>query len=252
MPGAFWGRSIPDLAATSQKMCNGIACALADNLSMASGPMVWVHADRFADGEDTQSIYPWRLWQLKSDPSQGVNPGIGFFQADDRAASLMSTYEQWETRADDATGIPRYTYGNDASGGAGETASGLSMLMNNAAKGLRRAIGNHFGKHLGPRVELVAHKLVEGQRIAIHNDFLVGGETHRLTVQLNRGLDDEDGGFFMLFNSFDAADVHRVLRPVSGTGIGFEIGPHSHHAVSRMHGGERYTLVYSFHATDVP
>ena len=142
VPGAFWGRSIPDLAATSQKMCNGIACALADNLSMASGPMVWVHADRFADGEDTQSIYPWRLWQLKSDPSQGVNPGIGFFQADDRAQSLMSTYEQWETRADDATGIPRYTYGNDATGGAGETASGLSMLMNNAAKGLRRAIGN--------------------------------------------------------------------------------------------------------------
>jgi hypothetical protein len=61
-------------------MCNGIASALADNVAMASGPMVWVHADRFADGEDTQSIFPWRLWQLKSDPSQGVNPGIGFFQ----------------------------------------------------------------------------------------------------------------------------------------------------------------------------
>lgn len=117
---------------------------------------------------------------------------------------------------------------------------------------LRRAIGDHFGKYLGPQVELVAHKLVSGQRIAIHNDFLDGGETHRLTVQLNRGLDDKDGGFFMLFNSFDAADVHRVLRPVSNTGIGFEIGPKSHHAVSRMHGGERYTLVYSFHATDAP
>src|SRR5262249_24367217 len=36
IPGAFWGRSIPDLAQTSQKMCNGAACALADNLSMAS------------------------------------------------------------------------------------------------------------------------------------------------------------------------------------------------------------------------
>ncbi len=142
IPGAFWGRSIPDLASTSQKMCNGIACALADNLSMASGPMVWVHADRFADGEDTQAIYPWRLWQLKSDPTQGVNPGIGFFQADDRAASLMATYEKWEIRADDSTGIPRYTYGNERAGGSADTATGLSMLMNNAAKGLRRAISN--------------------------------------------------------------------------------------------------------------
>lgn len=142
IPGAFWGRSIPDLASTSQKMCNGLACAMADNFSMASGPMVWVHADRFADGEDTQAIYPWRLWQLKSDPSQGVNPGIGFFQAQDNSVSLQASYDKWELRADDATGIPRYTYGNEQAGGSADTATGLSMLMNNAAKGLRRAISN--------------------------------------------------------------------------------------------------------------
>ncbi len=142
MPGAFWGRSIPDLCMTSQKMCNGIASALADNVAMASGPMVWVHADRFADGEDTQSVFPWRLWQMKSDASQGVNPGIGFFQPNMNADVLMATYEKWEIRADDATGIPRYTYGNERAGGSADTATGLSMLMNNAAKGLRRGIGN--------------------------------------------------------------------------------------------------------------
>lgn len=142
VPGAFWGRSIPDLASTSQRMCNGIACALADNLSIASGPQAWVHIDRLADGEQSLDLRTWKVWQLKSDPTQGVNPGIGFFQPDDRAASLMATYEKWEVRADDATGIPRYTYGNEHIGGAGDTASGLSMLMNSAAKGLRRAIGN--------------------------------------------------------------------------------------------------------------
>ncbi|HEY5172298.1 MAG TPA: hypothetical protein VIK54_11300, partial [Acidimicrobiia bacterium] len=142
VPGAFWGRSIPDLCSTSQKMCDSIACALADNLSMASGPMVWVHADRFADGENTLELFPWKVWQLKSDPTQGVNPGMGFWQADDRSAALMATYEKWEVRADDATGIPRYTYGNERAGGSADTATGLSMLMNNAAKGLRRAISN--------------------------------------------------------------------------------------------------------------
>ena len=142
VPGAFWGRSIPDLAATSQNMCNGVACALADNLAMASGPMMWIHADRMADGETSTEVYPWRLWQLKSDPTQGVNPGIGFWQAQDNSASLMQTYEKWEIRADDATGIPRYTYGNERAGGSADTATGLSMLMNNAAKGLRRAISN--------------------------------------------------------------------------------------------------------------
>jgi hypothetical protein len=142
IPGAFWGRSVPDLASTPQKMCNAIACAMADNLSMASGPMVWVHADRLADGENSLEIFPWKVWQLKSDPSQGVNPGVGFFQPTDNSANLNAGYEKWEMRADDSTGIPRYTYGNERVGGAGDTASGLAMLLNSAAKGLRRAIGN--------------------------------------------------------------------------------------------------------------
>lgn len=142
IPGAFWGRSIPELCRTPQRMCNAIASAYADNLGAASGPMTWVHVDRLADGEQSLDIFPWKVWQLKSDPTQGVNPGVGFFQAEDRSQSLMMALERWELRADDTTGIPRYTYGNERVGGAGNTASGLSMLMSNAAKGLRRAIGN--------------------------------------------------------------------------------------------------------------
>jgi hypothetical protein len=72
----------------------------------------------------------------------GTNPGIVFFQADDRTAPLMKTLEFWELKADDATGIPRYSYGNEQVQGAAGTATGLSMLLNNAAKGLRRAISN--------------------------------------------------------------------------------------------------------------
>ena len=142
IPGAFWGRSIPDLAKTPQQMCNGIACAVADNLGIASGPMMWTHVDRLADGEQSLEAFPWKNYQLKSDPTQGVNPGIGFFQPDDRSGPLMVLYEKWEIRADDATGIPRYTYGNERAGGSADTATGLQILMTNAAKGLRRGISN--------------------------------------------------------------------------------------------------------------
>lgn len=125
----------------------------------------------------------------------------------------------------------------------------VRALTSDAALGAaRHRMEQIFSCALTERVELVAHKLIAGQRIAIHNDYLPGEETHRLTIQLNRGLQDDDGGFFMLFNSFDASDVHRIVRPVSNSGIGFEIGPASNHAVSRVHGGARYTLVYSFHA----
>lgn len=143
IPGAFWGRSIPELCETSQKFCNVAGCSMADNIVMSSGPMIWVHMDRLADGEQSLDVIPWKVWQLKdAGMGSGTNPGIGFFQAADNTANLMKVLEFWELKADDATGIPRYTYGNDQVQGAAGTATGLSMLLNNAAKGLRRAIGN--------------------------------------------------------------------------------------------------------------
>jgi hypothetical protein len=129
--------------------------------------------------------------------------------------------------------------------------SGIASLVAPASlEALRGKMEATFGNALSSYVQVVAHRLDPGQRIAIHNDMRDGGETHRLTVQLNRGLADEDGGFFMLFNSDDASDIHRILRPVSGSAIGFAISGASHHAVSRLHGGERFTLVYSFYGRD--
>lgn len=153
IPGAYWGRSIPDLVATPQRLCNGAVSALADNLSIASGPQTWVHIDRLADGEQSLEQFPWKVWQLKSDTTQGTNPGVGFFQPDDRAQPLMAVYNEWEAKADDASGIPKYTYGNETSGGSADTAAGLSMLMNNAAKGLRRAISNIDLNVISPTIE---------------------------------------------------------------------------------------------------
>lgn len=152
IPGAFWGRSVPDLCATPQRMCNVYASAMADNVGFSALPQFWVHADRFADGENTVEIFGGKVWQLKSDTTQGVNPGMGVFNIPDNSRSLNENYEKWEIRADDSTGIPRYTYGNERVGGAGDTASGLAMLLNSAAKGLRRAISNIDMNVIGPNI----------------------------------------------------------------------------------------------------
>jgi len=171
VPGAFWGNSVPDLADTSQKMVNAAACALADNMGMASGPQIWVHRDRLADGENSVEIFPWKVWQLKSADNQGVNPGVGFFQPNDNSQNLMKVIETWEMKADDSTGIPRYTYGNERVGGAADTYSGLSMLMNNAAKGLRRAIGNVDVRVIQPTVYYAyVHEMIYGKDPTLKGD----------------------------------------------------------------------------------
>ncbi len=99
-------------------------------------------------------------------------------------------------------------------------------------------------------VEATAHKLVAGQTIRIHNDYLDEGETHRVLFQLNRGWRDEQGGLLMLFGSASPEDVRRIVRPTHGSAFAFEISPTSFHAVSRIAGGDRFTMVYSFSCRD--
>lgn len=116
---------------------------------------------------------------------------------------------------------------------------------------VRALMTDLFGFGFESAVSIVCHKLVRGHRIGIHNDYLGGEETHRLTIQLNRGLADEDGGFLMIFNSDDPADIHQVFRPQHLSALAFEISADSYHAVSEMHGGERYTVIYSLKAQHV-
>ena len=105
-----------------------------------------------------------------------------------------------------------------------------------------------FDRRFEDDVDVVCHRLLPTQKIGIHNDYLIGQETHRLTIQVNRGLTDTDGGVLMLFNSNDPTDIHKLLHPLSLSGFAFEISADSHHAVSQVHGGERFSVIYSFRA----
>ena len=113
---------------------------------------------------------------------------------------------------------------------------------------MRELISRLFNRRLLANVEITAHRLTKGQRIRIHDDYLEGGETHRLIVQLNRGWTAGDGGHLMLFGGAEPEDVRVVLAPASRQALIFEISRRSHHAVSEVARGERYSLVYSFHA----
>lgn len=103
-----------------------------------------------------------------------MNPGIGFFQPNDNSEKLMAALDRWELKADDSTGIPRYTYGNERAGGSADTASGLSMLMNNAAKGLRRAISNIDLNVIAPTInDTFTNEMLYNSDMSIKGDSIV-------------------------------------------------------------------------------
>jgi hypothetical protein len=113
---------------------------------------------------------------------------------------------------------------------------------------VRTEMGEIFDRRFEDAVDVVCHRLIPTQKIGIHNDYLFGQETHRLTIQVNRGLADTDGGVLMLFDSEDAADIHKLFHPLNLSGFAFEISVDSHHAVSQMHGGARFSVIYSLRA----
>lgn len=141
--GAFWGASLYDIIADCQHLCNASARALTRNLGIASGPQAVVNIDAVPSGEDVTNIYPWKVWQVRTDPA---NPNahsqpVSFFQPSSNASELMGVYEKFSVLADEYSGIPRYMAGVEG-GSIGRTASGLSMMVGNASKTIKALVGN--------------------------------------------------------------------------------------------------------------
>jgi len=140
IPGAFWGVALAEVMRDTQTICNGAARALSNNMGIASGPQVEVTVDRLPAGEDLTSMYPWKIWQTTSDRTGGGQPAVRFYQPNMNADTLMNVMQYFQKVADEVTGVPNYVYGSSNVSGAGRTASGLSMLMENASKGIKQAI----------------------------------------------------------------------------------------------------------------
>lgn len=124
------------------------------------------------------------------------------------------------------------------------------MFGRAALETLKAELEQTFTVKLADKIDITAHKLVSGQKIKVHNDFIAGQESHRVLIQLNRGWSEENGGVLMFFNSDDAHDVYGAFLPAHNTSVAFEISPRSFHAVSGICSGHRYTLVLSFYRAD--
>lgn len=158
VPGAFWGTSQYALMADCQDMCNAAARALANNMGLASGPQVWVNTERLAPGENLTQMFPWKLWQTTSDPMGSTAPPMGFFQPGSNAPELLAVYERFSMLADEVTGIPRYMAGlGGGDGGAGRTASGMSMMIGNAGKSIKKVVMSLDMHLFSPCVEDAVH-----------------------------------------------------------------------------------------------
>lgn len=145
VPGAVIGHGLPEIINDIQDVANASFRSLVNNMSISSGPQVALDEERMMPGCNPDDIYPWKRWRFESDPmNSGSNnqPPITFFQPKSNASELLNIYQQMTVMADEISAIPRYMTGATQVGGAGSTASGLSMLMGNASKVLQNIAAN--------------------------------------------------------------------------------------------------------------
>jgi Rps23 Pro-64 3,4-dihydroxylase Tpa1-like proline 4-hydroxylase len=146
--------------------------------------------------------------------------------------AVMDFYEQYEFDLKDAS-LP----------------DGLKPLFSESALNqLRDKVGALLGASLKLQIDITAHKLNRTQKVRIHNDARPDGETHRFLIQLNRGWEEANGGMLLLFRGPEVETLEEIIPPASRSAFGFEISNSSYHAVSQVHQGDRYTLVFSFYA----
>jgi len=149
-PDNFWNKSLPEIIKHIQDMCNAVCRAMVNNVGIASGPQVEVNADRFPDGTDF-SIWPWKVWESTNAQMQ-EGKAVDFYAPQLITTQLIELYNFFLTMADDESGVPRFASGSPVSGGAMDTASGFSMLISQAARGIKSVIANIDQKLIEPTV----------------------------------------------------------------------------------------------------
>ena len=142
--GTIWGKGVAEKMSDCQDATNACHRSLINNLALCSGPQVALDTYLLDAACIGTGIFPRKIWTYNGQRAQGGSgrKPVEFFSPDSHSRELQEAAKFYETAADDRTMIPKYTYGNENVGGAGQTASGLSMLMTSAARGVKRVLAN--------------------------------------------------------------------------------------------------------------
>ena len=115
---------------------------------------------------------------------------------------------------------------------------------------LKKFMEKSYNVQLQSKFSVVAHKLVKGHVIKIHNDYLEDDsirESHRLLLHFNRDWSEYDGGYCMIFANDNPNSLHEIIAPNNFLLQSFAISENSHHAVSEVKNSERFTIIFTFY-----
>lgn len=140
---SIWGEGIPTIMRDAQKLFNASVRAMLDNAAISAGPVIEANMDLLDPSENPKDLYPFRVFLREGVGAEATAPAIRVTSLPSYTNEFMNMINFFMTASDEVTAIPRYMYGDtNQVGGAGKTATGLSMLMGAANVTLKDQIKN--------------------------------------------------------------------------------------------------------------
>lgn len=150
-PHCIYGEGPAESMRDSQKMINSSARMIIDNKALSGNGMVGVNLDRINTKRTKDlTVYPSKTWYIKG--NYAPREAIDAIQFPDVTHGLRELMEMFERFADEETGIPKYSSGQEGSF-LNKTATGMSMLMTQANVNLKTAMKNADDNWIEPIVE---------------------------------------------------------------------------------------------------
>jgi hypothetical protein len=137
-PYSFFGVGIAENMDDTQTLMNGFMRMAVDNAVLSGNLLIELDETNLVPGQDL-SVYPGKVFRR-----QGGAPGQAIFgtKFPNVSQENMQLFDKARVLADESTGLPSFAHGQTGVAGVGRTASGISMLMNAAAGGIKTVIKN--------------------------------------------------------------------------------------------------------------
>ncbi len=141
---SVFGLSVPWSIRDPSSNYNALIRAGLDNAGATAGPQFEVNLDLLDPNESPgDGPGPFRVWFRRGKGDEARHPAVRSVEVESRIKEIMQLAEHQKLQMDEVSLIPSYMHGDADKGGAGNTASGLSMLMGAANIMMKEAIRNY-------------------------------------------------------------------------------------------------------------
>jgi len=137
-PYSIWGTGVPESMEDTQALMNGFARLAVDNLALAGSLVFDVDESMLVPGQD-MTIEPGKIFRRQMG---GAGQAIYGLKFPNTAQENMMMFDRMRQLADETTGIPSFAHGQMGVMSPTRTASGMSMLLQNASLNIKTVIRN--------------------------------------------------------------------------------------------------------------